>query len=418
MAEGITPRHARTCGKSKKKGEARKRTRCTCKPTYQAQAYDRQTSARPTKTFDDEQEAIDWRAEKMLEIRKGTFRPGRQVTLRVAFNELISDMRAGIVRNRSGERYKPSVIRGYERDIANHLMPAFGSAKPVDIRGGDVQRLVSRLERDGKAASTIRNILMPLRVLYRRLLRLEELTLSPMDHLELPAVRGKRLRIAPPAEAAELVAAVPAGERAIWATAMYAGLRLGELEALDVEEIDLATGLIRVEWNWDPVERCKVAPKSAAGRRTVPVPAILREFLLDRRMALGRTRGHFFGPSADEPFNRDSLRRRADAAWEAENDRRRGAAKESDAEPALLERVTPHDCRHTYASLMISAMSESPQGFNPKLLSTYMGHATIAITIDRYGHLFPGNEKQAAGALDAFLQRSDTAARKAAVSGE
>ena len=50
-----------------------------------------------------------------------------------------------------------------------------------------------------------------------------------------------------------------------------------------------------------------------------------------------------------------------------------------------------------FASLMIAA------GVNAKALSTYMGHANIAITMDRYGHLMPGNENQAAGLLDAYL---------------
>jgi integrase len=43
---------------------------------------------------------------------------------------------------------------------------------------------------------------------------------------------------------------------------------------------------------------------------------------------------------------------------------------------------------------------------NAKALSTYMGHANIAITMDRYGHLMPGNEEEAAGLLDAYLNRA------------
>ena len=67
--------------------------------------------------------------------------------------------------------------------------------------------------------------------------------------------------------------------------------------------------------------------------------------------------------------------------------------------------ITLHECRHTFASLMIAA------GVNAKALSTYMGHANISITLDRYGHLMPGNEDEAAGLLDAYLERADTAAR-------
>jgi integrase len=62
--------------------------------------------------------------------------------------------------------------------------------------------------------------------------------------------------------------------------------------------------------------------------------------------------------------------------------------------------LTFHDCRHTYASLMIAA------GGNAKALSTFMGHSSIQITMDRYGHLMPGSEEEAAGLLDAYLVRS------------
>jgi len=43
-------------------------------------------------------------------------------------------------------------------------------------------------------------------------------------------------------------------------------------------------------------------------------------------------------------------------------------------------------------------------GVNAKALSTYMGHASVTITLDRYGHLMPGNEEEAAGLLDAYLE--------------
>ncbi len=45
-------------------------------------------------------------------------------------------------------------------------------------------------------------------------------------------------------------------------------------------------------------------------------------------------------------------------------------------------------------------------GINTKALSTYMGHSTITITLDRYGHLLPGNETQAANLLDTWLAQA------------
>jgi integrase len=65
-----------------------------------------------------------------------------------------------------------------------------------------------------------------------------------------------------------------------------------------------------------------------------------------------------------------------------------------------LTPITMHECRHTFASLMIAA------GVNAKALSVYMGHANIGITMDRYGQLMPGNEDEAAGMLDAYLSNA------------
>jgi integrase len=58
-----------------------------------------------------------------------------------------------------------------------------------------------------------------------------------------------------------------------------------------------------------------------------------------------------------------------------------------------------HEARHTFASLLIAA------GANAKAITTYMGHASIRITFDRYGHLMPGSEAEVAGLLDDYLRR-------------
>ncbi len=68
-----------------------------------------------------------------------------------------------------------------------------------------------------------------------------------------------------------------------------------------------------------------------------------------------------------------------------------------------------HECRHGYAALMIAS------GVNAKALSTYMGHSSIQVTYDKYGALMPGNEEEAAGLLDAYLEQANTRARLTAV---
>jgi integrase len=104
----------------------------------------------------------------------------------------------------------------------------------------------------------------------------------------LPRGEKARDRIAGPAEAAALLAALPEGHRATWGTAMYAGLRRGELMALRVNRIDLDANLIRVEKGWD-VKAGEIGTKNGKDRK-VPITAPLRELLLPHLMRTGPTR--------------------------------------------------------------------------------------------------------------------------------
>jgi integrase len=159
--------------------------------------------------------------------------------------------------------------------------------------------------------------------------------------------------------------------------------------ALRWDDVDLAEGVMRVERSYDPKAREFVSPKSMAGVRRVPIPTILKSHL----MAVRKPGELVFGN--DEPFVYWPTVDRAKRAW-----------KDSGLDPIGL-----HEARHTYASLMIAA------GVNAKALSTYLGHASITITLDRYGHLMPGKEEHAAALLDAYLdneasERNDEAARQ------
>lgn len=232
---------------------------------------------------------------------------------------------------------------------------------------------------------------MPLRVIYRRALEDGYVAVNPCTALRLPAVRGRRDRIVSPAEAAALLSALPAAERPLWALALYAGLCRGELMALRWRDVDLATGVIRVERSWDAKEGVVVEPKSHSGRRKVPIAAVLRDLLLEHKL---RTKGELVLSRSDgSPLNPTTSSSKARRAWKH----------------AGLDPITLHEARHTFASLMIAA------GVNARALCSYMGHASVTITYDRYGHLMPGNEDEAAALLDAYLERANTRARLAAL---
>jgi integrase len=246
----------------------------------------------------------------------------------------------------------------------------------------------------------VHNKLDPLRVVYRRAIRADLVTIDPTLELELPRIRGHRDRVAAPVDAEILLEALPAAERALWTTAFYAGLRVGELRALRWTDVDFDAGVIRVERGWDDVEG-EQEVKSDAGRRVVPLAGRLRQELAAQKLRTGRGAGQLvFGRTAALPFVRSTARARALRAWEHANARIREDAEqrgEKVDDAALLAPLTPHEARHTCASYLIAA------GLNAKQVQTYIGHSDVRTTFNVYGHLLPGDESGAAAQLDAYL---------------
>jgi integrase len=253
-------------------------------------------------------------------------------------------MRDGTVLDRSGHRYKPATVRSYEQAVRKHLEPVLGPRRLHEVHRRDVQRLVDQLRADGLKPSTVHNKLDPLRVMFRRAVEDDTLTVDPTDGLRLPAVRGKRERIASPASAEALIAAAPEQDRALWACAVYAGLRRGELRALRWEHVDFDAAVIRVERGWDDVEGDQDV-KTDAGRRILPLAGTLRRELAAHKLRTGRAEGLVFGRSPTLPFTPSTVRRRAVDAWMA----------------AGFEAMTPHEARHTFASYLIATGMNAKQ---------------------------------------------------------
>lgn len=376
MAEGIVKRHSSGC-------PAQSGRRCKCSAGYEAFVYSPRDGKKVRKSFARLAEAKSWRAEAKRSVDHGTLRTPTRRTLGEVAGRWVEGAEAGDIRNRSGQRYKPATLRGYRQALDTYLLPILGDRKLNTVTTADIQELVDRWQAEGQSASTIRNSIKPLQAIYRRARSREGLPVNPTHDLELPASSPKEVEIVAPEVAARMLAATPPQDRGLWATALYAGLRYGELRALRWGAVDLAGGTIRVRESWDATEG-SIDPKTRTSQRTTPMPGVLRDLLLDRRLeASGPGDDELvFGAASGRPFHANVVYRRADRAWEQ----------------AGFGRLRLHQARHTYASFMIAA------GVNAKALSTFMGHSSIKVTFDLYGHLMPGTETEAAALLDRYLE--------------
>lgn len=317
-------------------------------------------------------------------------------TLAEALRRFIAGMEAGTVRPKGRARYKPNTIRSYERV---YIDPSRVSGLKVpQVRRRDLQELADELLGSGLSASTVSNIFNPLQAFYRRAVDRDELTYNPSERIDLPSGTSKRpKRIASAEEAATVIAALPEGDRPIWATAFYAGLRRGEIQALRVCDIDLEANVIAVERGWDQVEGV-IEPKSLAGRRTIPLLAILRRYLEGDLERTGRSAEDLvFGRTTEEAFYASTIDHRAKRAWKQANKQAVEAAEREGGEAEPLRPITLHECRHTFASLLIDA------GANPKAIQQFMGHSKIQTTFDVYGHLLPGSHDEVRQRMDAYF---------------
>jgi integrase len=375
MAEGIEKRHTNNCA-------SRRGGRCRCAASYRASVYSPRDRKKLRRTFPTEAEARSWQADAKRAIDLGTLRTPTRRTLAEAATAWLDGAEAGEIRNRSGLIYKPATLRGYRQALDSYVLPMLGAEKLSAVTTGDLQFLVDRWQAEGQSPSTVRNSIKPLQAIYRRARSREGLPINPTHDLELPAPAPKEVEIVSPEVASRMLAAAPAQDRALWATALYAGLRYGELRALRWSAVDLAGATIRVRESWDAKEG-SIEPKTRTSQRTAPMPGVLRDHLMDRRLVAEDAADDslVFGIGTERPFHANVVYRRGDIAWKKVG----------------LGKLRLHQARHTYASFMIAA------GVNAKALSTFMGHSSIKVTFDLYGHLMPGTEAEAAALLDSYL---------------
>jgi integrase len=275
----------------------------------------------------------------------------------------------------------PKVRRGYEDNWRLRIEPKFGDWPVGKIDHDSIQKWVNDMSGSGLSARTVRWIHSVLKMSLDHAAKAGQLVArNPAARTKFPPLRATTHTYLSTAEVAALTLACGAQGDVVSLLA-YTGLRFGELTGLNVEDVDLKARRIRVRRSITQVggKLTEGNPKSAASRRSVPIPERLMPVLTARLRS--RRPGE---PAICSPQG---------SRLGLENWKRSVRWRESIIEigrPTL--RV--HDLRHTYASLARRA------GADLRLLQKTMGHASIMVTAHIYADLYDDELDDVASALD------------------
>lgn len=189
---------------------------------------------------------------------------------------------------------------------------------------------------------------------------------------------AKRVKIPSKEEIRKIIDNAPQTHRAMFITAIFTGMRISELRGMTWEVVDFRRKVIRVFQRAD--EYCEIGlPKSRAGAREIPMTPMVFNSLQDWEARCPRSeQGLVFPNTVGKVQNYSYIYNRVFKPMLIENGIVDG---EGDAKFGI------HAFRHSVASLFIE------QGWNPKKIQTLLGHASITLTMDVYGHLFENAEE-------------------------
>jgi integrase len=261
---------------------------------------------------------------------------------------------------------RPSTVRDYRIVVDKALVPALGAAPLEALTGGHIDSFRAHLVAEGRlSARTINKYLALIHGILKRAQRVYGVSVNAAAGVERqPTRHSGDFDVLSATEVEALVRAAASSEdAALFATAAYAGLRLGELRALRWRDIEFAKRLIHVRRSY--VARYEGIPKSGRVRSVPMIDQVVRVLDgLSRHDRFTQDEDLVFCNELGEHLDDSALRRRFYAARER----------------AGLSQIRFHDLRHTFGTLAVQVFPLSD-------VKAYMGHADIATTMIYVHHV-------------------------------
>ena len=340
------------------------------------------------KSFRLKRDADKFRATVVADMARGDWIDPRRA------RETVADWAAKWIASKSG--LKPSSRDRCQVTLDLRILPRWADTPIGKVVHDDVVAWIAELDAEGLSASTIKKARGALREILALAVRSGAIRSNPVDGTTVPSGPKAEHRYLNPAELEALCHEItnppkhPSrpydGARPdlglLVRFAAFTGLRLGENLALRIRDLDLVGERVTVRQSAAEVRGVMHIGETKTGeRRSVPIAASLLEPLA--KQIEGRDRDEFVWPNRDGgPLRGSTLRSRH---------YKPAAAR------AGLKGLRFHDLRHTCVALLVRL------GAHPKAIQEWVGHSSITMTLDQYGHLFPSIEVALAARLDELM---------------
>ena len=347
---------------------------------------------RVVRTFDLKRNAEAFAEKHRVDARSGLGIADSRAMLKTAAERWIEQVKA--------DGREPTTVAGYRQHIDKHILPRLGDVPLAHLTDRTVEQFRDRLLWE-MSRPMARKVLSSLKALLKHNKHRAALGVGfKRDSKRLKRKLEIGVDIPLPEEIGRLLdAARDSFECCLFLVAAFTGLRASELRGLRWKDVKLDADQITVTQRAD--RYCKIgAPKSATSRRSLPIDATLIVALREWKLACPPGElGLVFPNGVGKPENHSNIvQRMFDPAQMAAGlvvpakDKEGKPRKDSNGKPIMVPKYSFHALRHFYASLCINRRADGGLELPAKLVQERLGHASITMTLDIYGHLFPSND--------------------------
>lgn len=338
--------------------------------------------SRHIETFERKRDADARECEVGVNIGKGTHTPvSKSLTVAQAADDWISYVES--------EKRERSTIEQYRQHVRHHIVPRLGGERIARLTSPHINRFRDELIKS-MSHSMAKKVLGSLKAILKDARRRGNVAQNVADDVSITT----HSRIKPRLEVCKDIptrdeiqriinAAVVGKGRALLMTAALTGMRASELRGLRWSDVDLTKREIHVRQRADRYGEIG-HPKSAAGTRTIPIGDMVANTLRQWRSQCPKgPRNLVFPTGVGTVENHANIAQRIfDPAQVA------AGVIDSEGKP----KYGMHALRHFYASWCINRREDGGLELPPKIVQVRLGHASIVMTLDRYGHLFPNDD--------------------------